>query len=342
MVHLTRPEGSEPEDFHLTRRGLAGLLFAGYAAAAFSAKADPIHTDEVGLITETVMVQASDRAIPAYLARPASAAHAPFPAVIVVSEVFGVHEYIRDICRRLAKLGYAAIAPAFFIRAGDPTPLTDMDAIMKIVRATPDAQVLDDVGATIRFLKARDYVIADRLAITGFCWGGKVVWLACERFTDFRAGAAWYGRLAPAADAPPDPDALWPIQAVGDLHAPVLGLYAGGDPISQSVPAMREALDVAHKTGTEIIVYPDAQHGFHADYRPSYNEADAEDGWMRMLAHFALNGAVSHHDPANRPHRARRLRGAHRGHRGAHGAKSKRSGRRTLRRRTRHLRGRKD
>jgi carboxymethylenebutenolidase len=300
MVTLTRPEGSAPEDLHLSRRGLAGLFFAGYAAAAFSADADPIHTDEAGLTTQTVMVQAPDRPIPAYLARPS--AHGPFPAVIVVSEVFGLHEYIRDVCRRLAKLGYVAIAPAFFVRAGDPAPLTDMAAIMKIVQATSDRQVLGDVGATLNFLKAQDYVLADRLAITGFCWGGAVVWLACETFPDFRAGAAWYGRLAPAADAPADPTKLWPIQKVADLHAPVLGLYAGGDPISQAVPAMRDALDAAHKTGTEIIIYPDAQHGFHADYRPSYNEADAEDGWMRMLAHFALNGAVSHHDPANHAH----------------------------------------
>jgi carboxymethylenebutenolidase len=302
MVNLTRPEGSKPEDFRLSRRGLAGLFFAGYAAAAFSAKADPIVTDEVGLSIEAVMVQAADRKIPAYLARPASSARAPFPAVIVVSEVFGVHEYIRDICRRLAKLGYVAIAPAFFIRAGDPAPLTDMGAVMKIVTATPDAQVLGDVGATLSYLKAREDVIGDRLAITGFCWGGKIAWLACETFPDFRAGAAWYGRLVPPAagdDAVQAQGALWPIQKVADLRAPMLGLYAGGDPLSQSVPAMRNALDAAHKTGTEIIVYPDAQHGFHADYRPSYNEADAQDGWMRMLAHFALNGAVSHHDPAN-------------------------------------------
>jgi carboxymethylenebutenolidase len=313
MIHLTRPEGSAPEDFRLSRRGLAGLLFAGYAAAAFSARADPIHTDETDLTTQMVMIAASDRQIPAYVARPASDAHAPFPAVIVVSEVFGVHEYIRDICRRLAKLGYVAIAPAFFVRAGDPAPLSDMDAVMKIVQATPDAQVLSDIAATIAFLKARDDVIGDRLAITGFCWGGKFVWLACERFPDFRAGAAWYGRLAPPTDTPAPAGSLWPIQGVASLNAPVLGLYAGGDPISQSVPAMRDALDAAHKTGTEIIVYPDAQHGFHADYRPSYNDADAQDGWMRMLAHFALNGAVSHHDPAN-----------HSGH-----VRSRRSGRRT-------------
>jgi dienelactone hydrolase len=190
-----------------------------------------------------------------------------------------------------------------------------MAAVMKIVQATPDAQVMNDIGSTIAFLKGQPNVLGDRLAITGFCWGGKFVWLACERFTDFRAGASWYGRLAPAADAPADPNALWPIQGVASLNAPVLGLYAGQDPISQSVPAMRSALDLAHKTGTEIIVYPDAGHGFHADYRASYNAADAQDGWMRMLAHFALNGAVSHHDPANHSHAAV----VHEGRRGRHG-----------------------
>ena len=121
----------------------------------------------------------------------------------MVSEVFGVHEYIRDICRRLAKIGYVAIAPAFFVRAGDPAPLTDMGAIMKIVQATPDAQVLSDIGATIAYLKSRDDVIGDRLAITGFCWGGRFAWLACETYADIKAGVAWYGRLAPAADTPP-------------------------------------------------------------------------------------------------------------------------------------------
>ncbi|MDR3510148.1 MAG: dienelactone hydrolase family protein [Caulobacteraceae bacterium] len=317
MVNLTRPEGSEPQDLHLSRRALAGLFFAGYAAAALSARAEPIVTDATGLTVETVQVSAADRQIPAYLARPSG--HGPFPAVIVVSEIFGVHEYIRDICRRLAKLGYVAIAPAFFVRAGDPAPMTDMAAIQKIVQATPDRQVLGDVGATLSFLKAQDYVIPDALAITGFCWGGGIVWLACETFTDFRAGVAWYGRLAPPPGAAPDPNKLWPIQNVANLHAPVLGLYAGKDPLADAVPAMREALGAAHQTGTEIIIYPDAQHGFHADYRDSYNPADAQDGWMRMLAHFAINGAVSRHDPHNhaakrsgrrtRPHRTRRRRG---------------------------------
>jgi carboxymethylenebutenolidase len=288
MVTLTRPEGAAPQDFHLSRRGVAGVFFAGYALAALSAEAEPIHTDEAGLITETVMLPAPDRPIPGYLARPA--AQGRHPAVLVVSEIFGVHEYIKDVCRRFAKLGYVAVAPAFFIRAGDPAPLTDMAAIQKIVAAASDEQVLGDIAATLKFLKAQPYVDVSRLAAMGFCWGGGVTWLACERFAEFRAGAAFYGRLAPAADAKPAPDRLWPVQLAATLKAPVLGLYAGKDPLSQGIPAMREALKAAGKTGSDFIVYPDAGHGFHADYRASYNEADAKDAWARMLDHFARNG----------------------------------------------------
>jgi carboxymethylenebutenolidase len=288
MLSLTRPEGSAPEDFHLSRRGLAGLvMFAGYAAAAVSADADPIHTDDAGMVTEMVSLPSG---IPAYVARPDGKGR--WPAVIVVSEVFGLHEYIRDVCRRFAKLGYAAIAPAFFVRVGDPAPLSDMAAVMKIVVAASDKQVMGDIAATLEFLKAQDWVEPRKLAITGFCWGGKYVWLACETFPDFRAGIAWYGRLAPQPGAPADPNALWPIEHVATLSAPVLGLYASPakDPTSVPVPAMRQALAAAGKTGTEIIIYEDAGHGFHADYRPSYNAADATDGWSRLLAHLGMNG----------------------------------------------------
>jgi carboxymethylenebutenolidase len=292
MATLTRPEGTAPQDYHLSRRGVAGVFFAGYAAAAFSADADPIHTDEAGLITETVMLPAADRPIPGYLARPA--AKGRFPTVLVVSEVFGVHEYIKDVCRRFAKLGYVAVAPAFFIRAGDPAPLTldQFPQIMKIVSAASDQQVIGDIAATLTFLKAQAYVDASKMAVTGFCWGGGVTWLACEKFPDFKAGVAWYGRLAPAPDAKPDPNRLWPVQLAATLNAPVLGLYAGKDPLSQSIPQMQAALKAAGKTGTDFVVYPDASHGFHADYRATYNEADAKDGWRRLLAHFAANGVA--------------------------------------------------
>jgi len=289
MPMLTRPEGVAPEDLHLSRRAVTGLFFAGYAAAAWSAQAQPIHTDETGLITATVTLPAADFALPAYLARPK--ARGRFPAVLVASEIFGLHEYIRDTCRRLAKLGYIAVAPAFFVRVADPAPLSDIAAVIKIVGQASDQQVMGDVGATLKFLKAQPFVDASKLAVTGFCWGGGVTWLACEEFAEFKAGVAWYGRMVPPASGG-DPARLWPAKLAGQLHAPVLGLYGAKDGLAASVPAMREALAAAHKTSSEIIVYPDAGHGFHADYRDSYNAADAKDGWARMLAWFKENGVA--------------------------------------------------
>jgi len=163
------------------------------------------------------------------------------------------------------------------------------------VQTASDQQVMDDIGATLKYLDEQPYTEMRKLAITGFCWGGKVVWNACETYPQFKAGVAWYGQLAPAANSPPSDPAhprLWPIEHVAELHCPVLGLYGGKDPLSEAVPAMRAALQAAGKTGTEINVYADAGHGFHADYRASYNEADARDGWSRLLAFFAVNGVL--------------------------------------------------
>jgi len=289
MLTLTRPEGAEPQDFHLSRRAVGGLFFAGYAAAGLSIHAEPIHTDEADLTIEAVTLPAPDGfPLPGYLARPK--AKGRFPAVVVASEVFGVHDYIKDVCRRLAKLGYVAIAPAFFVRVADPAPLTDLQAVIKIVAQASDPQVMGDVGAALKFLAGQPFADAGKIAVTGFCWGGGTTWLACESFAQFKAGVAWYGRMAPPPGAPDDPKRFWPINLVARLHAPVLGLYGAKDGLAASVPAMRAALAAAGKTGTEIIVYPDAGHGFHADYRDSYNAADAADGWSRMLAHFARYG----------------------------------------------------
>jgi len=286
MFNLKRPDGPEPEDFHLSRRGaLAGAFFAGYAVAAFSADADPIHTDEVGLITEKVDLSSG---IPAYVARPA--APGKYPAILVVSEIFGVHEYIRDVCRRFAKLGYVAIAPAFFVRVGDPAPMpmSQIADIMKIVGAASDPQIIGDITAALDWLKSKPFVAKKHMAVTGFCWGGRVTWLACEKFPEFKAGVAWYGQLEPAAGNA-DPARLYPVNLAAQLNAPVLGLYAGKDPLSGGIPDMKAALAAAGKTGSDFIVYPDASHGFHADYRPSYNEADAKDGWTHLLAFFAAH-----------------------------------------------------
>ncbi|MBV8681260.1 MAG: dienelactone hydrolase family protein [Caulobacteraceae bacterium] len=288
MVTLTRPEGSSPEDLDLTRRGVAAVFFSGYAVAALSAEAEPIHTDEAGLVIETVSYPSQGFTLPAYLARPEG--RGPFPAIVVASEIFGVHDYIKDVCRRLAKLGYVALAPAFFVRVGDPAPLSDMAAIMKIVQAASDQQVIGDVDASIAWLKRQRYVKAREIGITGFCWGGGVTWLACESFPDLKAGVAWYGKMVRPPGAPNDPTRLWPAEMATQLKCPVLGLYGAKDRLAEGVPTMRAALAAAGKTDSEIVVYPDAGHGFHADYRSSYNAADAADGWRRMLAFFAAHG----------------------------------------------------
>ena len=294
MPVLTRPEGQTAEDLTLNRRtlsALGGLLFSGYAVAALAQEAEPVVTDAAGLTAGTVTYPAPDGfALPAYVARPEG--EGPFPVVIVASEIFGVHDYIRDVCRRLAKQGYAAIAPAFFNRVEDPAPLADMQRIMQIVSAAGYEQVMGDIAATLDWASQQLWANSDKVGITGFCWGGKVVWQACARFAAIDAGVAWYGRLAPAPDASPAQVSAgqpWPVDVAADLKAPVLGLYGGRDqgiPLA-SVEQMRQALARAGQTGSEIVVYDDAPHGFHADYRASYVAADAKDGWDRLTALFA-------------------------------------------------------
>ena len=190
-----------------------------------------------------------------------------------------------------------AVAPAFFVRVADPAPLSDMAEVMKIVRQASDPQVMGDVGATLAWLETRPFVDGARIAITGFCYGGGVTWLACEQFPQLKAGVAWYGKMVRPAGAPDDPNRLWPIEHVDRLSAPVLGLYGGQDGLAAGIPAMREALAKAGRRESQIVVYPDAGHGFHADYRASYNATDAADGWSRMLAFFAAHGVT----PGRRP-----------------------------------------
>jgi carboxymethylenebutenolidase len=292
MTVLTRPDGVAPGDLELSRRtlakaGVGSLFFAGYAPAALAQEAHPIATDEAGLATETVSYRAPDGFdLPAYVARPAG--DGPYPVVVVVSEIFGVHEYIRDVCRRLAKAGYAAIAPAFFVRVEDPAPLSDMARIRQIVGAADYEQVMGDVSATLDWASQQLWAEGDKVGITGFCWGGKVVWQACARFANFDAGVAWYGQLAPASPERAAGGAPWPVDLADDLKCPVIGNYGGRDQgIPQTaVEAMRAALARAGQTRSDIKVYPSAPHGFHADYRSSYRPADAQDGWARLLALF--------------------------------------------------------
>ena len=292
MKTLTRADGTRPEDLALSRRRLALAALGGYALYAFSAEAQAITTSAEGLIAGEVEVDVGDRMAPAYIARPNATGR--FPAILVISEVFGVHEYIRDICRRLARLGYVAIAPDLFVRSGDPSKTNDFNQIRRIVGAATDKQIFNDLNGTVRFLKAQPFVDKGRMAVTGFCWGGAIVWLACQRMPEFRAGAAWYGRLtAPKpGEFLGEPNRPWPLPGASQLKAPVIGFYAGKDPgiPLSDVEAMRAALVAARKTGSQILVYPDSQHGFHADYRTSYDPAAAKDAWARMLAHFAANG----------------------------------------------------
>ncbi|OYY68332.1 dienelactone hydrolase family protein [Sphingomonas sp. 28-63-12] len=282
MLNLTRPDGSEPQDFHLTRRTAVSMFFAGYALAAVAADAKPITTPDDGLIIEESLIpNGATTPLPAFVARPkGNGKHA---TIIVCNEIFGIHAYIKDICKRLAKLGYVAVAPDFFYRAGvNLAALTDFKEIIPIVqKATPD-QVDGDVKATTDWLKTQSFSNTRKIGITGFCWGGAVVWRSAMVNPDIRAGVAWYGQLKPL------------IARAGELKAPVLGLYGALDTgIPQTdVTAMLDALKAAGKKGSDIHVYADAQHGFHADYRPSYNEADAKDGWARLLAHFKANGIV--------------------------------------------------
>ena len=283
MVTLTRPDGTEPQDLHLTRRGaVASMFFAGYALAAVAADAKPVTTPDDGLVIEESLIpNGAAKPLPAYVARPKGGGK--HPCVIVVNEIFGVHAYIKDICRRLAKLGYVAVAPEFFYRSGVNLPaLTDFTEIRKVVAQASVDQVDGDVKATSAWLKAQKFAKGDKIGITGFCWGGAVVWRAAMVDPDIKAGVAWYGQLKPL------------IARAGELKAPVLGLYGALDQgIPQSdVQAMKAALAAAGKKGSYIHVYADAQHGFHADYRPSYNEADARDGWARLLAHFKANGVA--------------------------------------------------
>jgi len=295
VTNLIRPEGPEAEDFRFSRRALAtgvvgGLAFAGYAPAALARQAAPVTTDDSGLTIEQTTYPAPDGfALPAYVARPNGTG--PFPVVVVVSEIFGVHEYIRDVCRRLAREGYAAIAPAFFVRVEDPAPLEDFARIQQIVAAANYEQVMGDIAATLDWASSQLWANADKVGITGWCWGGKVVWQAAARFAAIDAGVAWYGRLAPAATATPDQAAggqPWPVDLADDLKAPVLGLYGEADrgiPLD-SVEAMRAALQRAGQTDSRIDVYPAAPHGFHADYRDNYRAADAADGWTKLLSLF--------------------------------------------------------
>jgi carboxymethylenebutenolidase len=270
------------------RTFVVSSLAAGFALAVQPVTADTITTDTEGLIAGEVKVPVSDGEIPAYRAMPAKGGS--FPTVLVVQEIFGVHEHIKDICRRFAKLGYFAIAPEMYARQGDVSKAKNIQEIMPIVSKVPDKQVMSDLDAAVAYAKSTGKADTVKLGITGFCWGGRVVWLYAAHNPNLKAGVAWYGRLVGQAS---ELQPKHPVDLAGSIKAPVLGLYGAADqgiPIA-SVEKMREALRAAGKPG-EIIVYPDTPHGFHADYRETYRKTEAEDGWKRLLEWFKKNGVA--------------------------------------------------
>lgn len=228
-----------------------------------------------------IQIPTRDREIPGYAAVPAGAG--PFPIVLIAPEIFGVNENIRGICRRLAAEGYYAVAPDLFVRQGDVSGMTDHGEMVNVVFRVPDGQALADLDAAADFAGAHRGDTG-RLYMTGFCWGGRLAWLYAASSSRLRAAVAWYGRLTGEIDELHERN---PLGAVEDLKCPVLGLYGGQDkgiPLD-SVEQMRKQIARAQRN-SDIHVYPDAGHGFFADFRPSYNEAAAEDGWRRMLAWF--------------------------------------------------------
>jgi carboxymethylenebutenolidase len=279
------------EGASLTRREfVVTSLAAGFAAAVLPVSAQTrVSTDSDGLTAGEVKIAVSDGELPAYRAVPASGS--AFPVVVVVHEIFGVHEYIKDVCRRLAKLGYLAVAPALFARQGDVSAMSDAQEIVsKVSSKVPDAQVMSDLDATVAWAGKSGAADTARVGITGFCWGGRVVWLYAAHSTGLKAGVAWYGRLT-AATTSLQPK--HPLELAAQLKAPVLGLYGGADagiPM-HDVEQMRAALRAAGSPA-EIVVYPEAPHAFHADYRPSFRADAAADGWQRMLAWFARYGVA--------------------------------------------------
>lgn len=272
----------------LNRRDiLVTTLATGFALAVQPISAQTITTDSTGLVAGEVKIPVADGEIPAYRAMPANGRN--FPTVLVVQEVFGVHEHIKDLCRRFAKAGYFAVATELYARQGDVSKITDFKELMPIVSSVPDAQVMADLDATVAWAKSTDKADVKRLAVTGFCWGGRIVWLYAAHNPNLKAGVAWYGRLdGNRTELQPK----YPLDIARDVKAPVLGLYGGKDKgIPQTdVDKMRAALAAANSK-SRIDVYPDAEHGFNADYRPSYDAEAAKDGWAKALDWFRKNGA---------------------------------------------------
>lgn len=271
-----------------SRRGFVMTsLISGLTLATTAVEAQVIHTDASGLVTGEVQIPAGDGPMPGYRAMPEG--QGPFPVILVIEEIFGVHDYIKDICRRLAKAGYCAVAPELYARQGDLSTMTDVKVIVRdVISKTPDAQWIADLDASAAWAVTASNGDASRLATMGWCRGGRGVWLYAAHRRDLKAGVAWYGALGGERTA------LQPRTAddvAGEINAPILALYGGADtgiPVA-SAEAARDKARAAGKS-VDLVVYPDAPHGFHADYRPSYRREPAEDGWTRALAFFKAKG----------------------------------------------------
>ncbi|MCM5679529.1 dienelactone hydrolase family protein [Schlegelella sp. S2-27] len=263
---------------------------SGFAAAVLPVTAQTLKTDSEGLTVGEVTVPVGGFKMPAYRAQPAGKTN--LPVVLVISEIFGVHEHIADVARRFAKLGYLAIAPELFVRQGDAQSYGEIAKLQaEVISKVPDAQVMGDLDAAVAWAKANGGDTG-RLGITGFCWGGRITWLYAAH-GPVKAGVAWYGRLV-GNNTELTP--RHPVDLAKELKAPVLGLYGGQDagiPLD-TVDKMKAALAAGSAAAkqSEFVVFPDAPHAFHADYRPSYRKEAAEDGWKRCTAWFKKHGVA--------------------------------------------------
>ncbi len=274
------------------RTALKAALGVGYAATALPIMAQTaIKTSSEGLTAGEVMIDVNGFKMPAYRAAPAGKTN--LPVVLVIQEIFGVHEYIADTARRFAKAGYMAVAPELFARQGDPTSYNEMAKLMaEVVSKVPDEQVMGDLDAAVKWAGANGGDTG-KVGITGFCWGGRITWLYTAHSKNVKAGVAWYGRLV-GQSTPLTPK--HPVDVAAQLNGPVLGLYGAADtgiPVA-TVDQMKQALAAGSAAAkkSEFVVYPDAPHAFHADYRPSFRAGPAQDGWTRALAWFKANGVA--------------------------------------------------
>lgn len=284
--------GSSTEAGATRRTALKAALGVGYAAAAAPLMAQTaIRTPSDGLTVGEVMIDVNGFNMPAYRAAPAG--KTGLPVVLVLSEIFGVHEYIADTTRRFAKAGFLAIAPELFVRQGDAQSYGEMAKLMaEVISQVPDQQVMSDLDATVKWAAAHGGD-ASKLGVTGFCWGGRQTWLYAAHNPAVKAGVAWYGRLVGQQNALTPKN---PVDVAGQLKGPVLGLYGAADtgiPLD-TVDKMKSALAAGNAAAkaSNFVVYPDAPHAFHADYRPSFRKQAAEDGWKRALAWFQQHGVA--------------------------------------------------